>query len=56
MKKNHHIIALLSCSSLFAQTKISDSVKVDTLAMQPLEEVVVSASRIKESILKSPVT
>lgn len=56
MKKNY-LLLLLSCTGLFAQTQPNDSLKhPDTLSNHYLEEVIVSASRTPESILKSPVT
>lgn len=56
MKKSYFLL-LLSFTGLFAQTKPIDSIKPpDTLSDHYLEEVVVSASRTPESILKSPVT
>ena len=57
MIKKYLLLLSLSCSGLFAQTQPKDSIRpIDSLANQYLEEVVVSASRTPESILKSPVT
>lgn len=53
MKKNY-LLLLLSFTGLFAQTQPKKP--ADTLSNHYLEEVVVSASRTPESILKSPVT
>ncbi|TDQ08707.1 TonB-dependent receptor [Pedobacter metabolipauper] len=52
------VVLLLSYNGLFAQSKIkTDTVRnVDILENQVLHEVVVSASRRSESILKAPVT
>jgi iron complex outermembrane receptor protein len=57
MIKNYLLLLVLYSSCLLAQTQPKDSIRpIDSLSNSYLDEVVVSASRTPESILKSPVT
>jgi outer membrane receptor for ferrienterochelin and colicin len=49
MKKNIYLLLILVTNCLYGQTTVQDSAKA-------LNEVIVSASRIEESIFKAPVS